>query len=80
MRKRFKLPWVVSLPMQASCKQNNNYSFQILGLIKFVHVVHQIGGVLHNPPTTKDGGSSSSTLVMTTSLKKSVLEIAFSSI
>ena len=33
----------------------------------FVHVVHQIGGVLYNPPTTKYGGSSSSTLVMTTS-------------
>ena len=59
--------------MQASCKQNNNGAFQILGLIEFVHVVHQIGGVWHNPRTTKHGGSSSSTLVMTTSLKKSVL-------
>ena len=54
--------------MQASCKQNINGSFQILRLINFVHVVHQIGGVLYNPPTTKHGGSSSSTLVMTTSV------------
>ena len=54
--------------MQASCKQNINDSFQILRPRNFVHVVHQIGGVLYNPPTTKHGGSSSSTLVMTTSL------------
>ena len=54
--------------MQALCKQNINGSFQILRPINFVHVVHQIGGVLYTPPTTKHGGSSSSTLVMTTSL------------
>ena len=35
--------------MQASCKQNIYDSFEILGLINFVHVVHQIGGVLFNP-------------------------------
>ena len=34
--------------------------------INIAHVVHQIGGVLCNPPTTKHGGSSSSTLVMIT--------------
>ena len=55
--------------MQASCKQNINGSFQVLRPINFVHVVHQIGGVLYEPPTTKHGGSSSSTLVMTTSLR-----------
>ena len=45
--------------MQAFCKQNITGSFQILRLISFVHVVHQIGGVLDNPPTTKDGGGES---------------------
>ena len=54
--------------MQASCEHNINGSFQILRPINFVHVVHQIGGVLYEPPTTKHGGSSWSTLVMTTSL------------
>ena len=63
LRKRFKPPWIVSLTMQASCKQNINDSFQILRPINFVHVVHQLGGVLYNPPTTKHGGSSSSALV-----------------
>ena len=69
LRKRFKLPWIVSLAMQlqASCKQSIKDSFQILRPINVVHVVHQIGGVLCNPPTTKHGGSSSSALVMTTS-------------
>ena len=72
LRKIFKLPWIVSLAMQASCKRNINDSFQILRPINFVHAVHQIGGVLYNPPppppTTKHGGSSLSTIVMTTSL------------
>ena len=70
-RKRFKLLWIVSPAMQASIhvhNENINESFQILRAINFVHVVHQLGGVLYNPPTTKHGGSSSSTLVMTTSL------------
>ena len=67
-RKRFKLPWIVSLAMQVSCKQNIKDLFQLLRSITFVHVVHQIGGVLYNPPSTKHGGSLSSTLVMTTSL------------
>ena len=68
LRTRFILPWIVSQAMQAWCKQNTNDSFQILRPINFVLVVHQIGGVLYNPATTKHGGSSSSTLVMTTSL------------
>ena len=50
--------------------QTEHDSFQILRPIKFVHAVHQIGGDLDNPSTTKHGGSSSSTLVMTTSLTK----------
>ena len=74
-KKRFKLLWIVSLAMQASCKQNINGSFQILRLINFVHVVHHIGSVLYTPPppssATKHGRSSSSTLVMTTSLIRS---------
>ena len=69
LSKRFKLPWIVSLAMQASHKQNINHSFQILGPIIFVLVVHQIGGILCKPLTTKQGGSSLSTLVMTTFLK-----------
>ena len=44
--------------MQASCKQNINDSFQILRPINFVHVVHQIGGVLYNPPTTNTAPES----------------------
>ena len=55
--------------MLAYCKQNINVSFQILRPINFVHVVHQIGGVLYEPPTTKHRGSSSSTVAMTTSLR-----------
>ena len=62
-----KIPWIVSLAMQALSKQNID-SLQILRPINFVHEAHQIGGVLYNPPTTKDGGSSSSTLVMANSL------------
>ena len=49
LRKRSNFPWFVSLAMQAPRKQNINDSFQILRLINSVHVVHQIGGVLHNP-------------------------------
>ena len=45
--------------------------------INFVHVAHQIGGVLYNPPTTKDGGSSSSALVITTSLKQFPFSCAY---
>ena len=71
-----KIPWIVSLAMQALCKQNID-SLQILRPLYFVHVAHQIDGVLYNPPTTKDGGSSSSTLVMTTSLteKKTTFDV-----
>ena len=55
--------------MQGSCKQNIDDSFQILRLINFVQVVHQISGVLYtpHPTTTKHGESSSSTLVMSKS-------------
>ena len=42
----------------------NDDSFHILRPINFVHVVHQIGGGLYNPPTTKHGGSSSRTPVI----------------
>ena len=59
--------------MQASRKQNVNDPFQILRLIDFVHVIHQIGGVLHSPRPSKRGGSSSSKLVMTTSLRQLLL-------
>ena len=41
--------------MQASCKQNSNESFHILRLMNFIRMVHQIGGVLYNPTTTKHG-------------------------
>ena len=68
LRRKFKLPWIVSQAMQASCRLNINDSFQILRLINFVRLVHQIGGVSKNRPTTKHAGSSSSSLVMTTSL------------
>ena len=67
LRKRFKLPWIVSLAMQ-KLRANINDSFQFLRPINFAHVVHQIGGVFNNPPSTEHGGSSSGTLVMTTSL------------
>ena len=50
--------------MQASCSESINDSFEILRPVNFVHVVHQIGGVLYNPPSTEHGGSASSTLVM----------------
>ena len=62
LRKIFKHPWIVSLALQASCQRNINGSFQILRPIRFVHVFHQIGVVLHTPPPphpiTKHGGSS----------------------
>ena len=46
--KKIETFWIVSLAMQASCKQNINDSCQILRPINSVHAVYQIGGVLYN--------------------------------